>query len=476
MGHFNLHMISGADGGVLAIKEDYYTASTRTDAMIKSRNCVYKMNKGSSSGGVFYMVATNILHSEHDVYLANTAPIGSVLQAIQGYTDVKMIGNMIADNIADDGTLYATDLSNLVIHNTTFRNNIAIVNVAVLLIENSIGNFSCTICMFMHNNARFDGLISINLARIINLDFISVRNNNAISGSMIQIKESIQIFIQKSYFSNNYCSDVACALSIINNEVTEIDTCFISSNLISDNNPSDKSTVDMKGRYVKMIHVVFMGIGGNILTAVSDQSIILQNISYSCPKKHHFETLFQTPFSEKGVILEGINKSSFAIKCVGCAHNQYRAVVSSYTIRNEVGIDSKSIKETDMCYKCPSGAICKDKTVVADVNYWGYVDGNEFSFVYCSVGHCCQSSPCDSYDSCSEGRIGKLCTSCRDGYQLVVSNDACILSEYCVDSWIYAVIIVSGIVYVLTFFIKVEFLNVLQIVYLKIVSYCQEKA
>ena len=132
-------------------------------------------------------------------------------------------------------------------------------------------------------------------------------------------------------------------------------------------------------------------------------------------------------------------------------------------------------RQSDVCFKCPPGGVCKEKTIVADVNYWGFVDGHIVSFVFCSIGHCCPSAPCASYDACNEGREGKLCTSCKNGYQLSVASDECVLSVDCVEGWIYAVIIVTGLIYVGILLIKVESLSVLEMIYMKVIKSCNGK-
>ncbi len=132
------------------------------------------------------------------------------------------------------------------------------------------------------------------------------------------------------------------------------------------------------------------------------------------------------------------------------------------------GTPNSHDKENDICYECPPGGVCRDKAAVADVNYWGFVDQGKLNFVLCSIGHCCQAAPCSSYDTCNEGHVGRLCTSCRDGYRLSLVNDDCVVEGKCLDGGILVVIIVTGIVYIAILLVKVELLNILQLVYLKI--------
>ena len=83
---------------------------------------------------------------------------------------------------------------------------------------------------------------------------------------------------------------------------------------------------------------------------------------------------------------------------------------------------------THSCKKCPSGGIC-DIELKAKDNYWGYSHGDsEVSFIVCPERYCCSSDtqPCESYNTCAEGRSGVLCGSCAKGFKQSFVTDGCI--------------------------------------------------
>lgn len=465
--------ISALYGGV------FYSEKAR----ITSRGCSYKMNKAASAGGVFCAKKSHTLYSENNTYKENQAPSGSLYMEIQGnigaasendYPKITLVSDHILNNIAGDGTLYTSYLSSMEIYTTRFKHNTALDNLAGIFIENFVQNFSCIKCIFMRNKAEFDGVISIKYGAFVTLEYLSVVNNAVASGEIVQIKESLHSMITSSHFMNNFCSGAPCALSVTNSKYIEVESCLFTNLPMNDTSVSVQTAVNVEGNHVTIKKIILFGMEGNVLKGTAVSSMTLQNITNSCPARHYFLASLIPYVTRSNGSFGQENGHSLIMNCILCAENHYRLGISSYSFQRDRESNSllHTFRQTDACYRCPTGGICERNYIVADANYWGFIDGDEVSFEFCSLGHCCQTRPCSSYDTCNEGRDGKLCTSCKDGFQLGVVEDECILSGKCVEGWIYLVIIISGLVYVGTLFVKVEILNVLLIIYEKCIASC----
>ncbi len=410
-------------------------------------------------------------------------PEGSVLSVLLTGTKVIMKNDRVFANIGKEGTIYSRTLHTLAIYNSKFINNIATRNVPGILVQEEIVNFTCIGTVFLGNEAEFEGILTIKYAHNIFIDSNSIKNNIATFGKMIDVKESRKFAVVRSDFANNYCSGVPCAVSVMKSEEIVIESCSFASKLLNESDSqSVHSAVEVDSKYVTIKKSTFFEIEGNVLKGLADDGIFLENISSSCPENHYFERVFTgidsdivTNRDRKMSALELQDESSVVLNCAPCAKNHYRIGISTYSLERDVQENNVMSTQSDVCFKCPPGGICKDKSIVADVNYWGFIDGNKLSFVFCTAGHCCQNAPCPSYDTCNEGREGRLCTSCIDGRLLGIVSDDCVLVENCVEGWLYAVVIVTGIVYIGILLIKVESLNVLQMVYRKVTERCNRK-
>ncbi len=309
----------------------------------------------------------------------------------------------------------------------------------------------------------------LNSAQNVILDSILVKNNNATFGTMINVKTSTTISLTRSTFENNYCSNDACALSVKQSEKIEIDSCIFFSRLLNSKSASMQSAVEISGKYVNFNRSVFYGISANVMEGISIRNITFQNVSYVCPKNHYFQTsLSNIEFKDFQTLISGSrNRSSIIFKCLSCPLYHYR-VFSSYTLGKSIESNHLVNIQNDVCLRCPPGGVCKGKTVVAHVNHWGYLNQNELTFVQCLIGHCCQTAPCFSYDTCNEGREGRLCTACKNNYRLSMAHYNCIAEEKCVNEWPYTTVILTGLFYIAMILIKIDFLNLLHFLYINV--------
>ncbi len=433
---------------------------------MSSINCVFKWNSAASLAGVFSLEGAHQFYSKNNIYDGNIAGTGSVIAGETGHISMVIKDDQIFNNSAHAATIYVKTLSDMHIQNTTFINNSASSNGAGIFIEISVKNFVCSKCVFMRNRADFEGILSINSADQIILSATIAEGNEALFGKMIEIKRSVETTVVSSDFKDNYCSGALCFLSIDKGDHLDIENCsFVSTEYNVKNLGGSSIAVHIKGKNVEVKRSLLIGTPGNLLKGVSEQNLYLKNVSCLCPRNHFFEreiTNMSPDSSDSHALkttgLGTINESSLIVKCILCAANHYKMGTSFYSLTESTNPSGEG--RNDECYKCPPGGICKEHTVVADTNYWGFMDGNQLYFVFCPDGFCCQSSPCASYDTCNEGREGKLCTSCKDKYQLsIVSND-CLPKDRCIDGWVFGVILATGIAYIGFLLVKVEILNV----------------
>ncbi len=461
------------------------------NTVILIQECSFELNQAERSGGAFYFEGPHSINCENNSYDRNSAKTGSVFALVgdSTLTVAQNIKSMIendrfSNNVGSEGTLYATDLSFLHVYNTMFNNNTADNNVAGILITHSVHSFSCIKCFFKSNKALFSCVLSINYATNLMLDALSLINNDATFQRMIEIKGSLMSNVTKSDFINNYCSGVPCAISITNSEKIYVESCTFLSMVMNNSSPSTQGAVFIQGQYVTLDKLTFDGFDEYVMKSLASKGKLIKHISNLCPINYYFQTIFsnimqgnsRNQTSQTSLVDDFENGNLYILKCLPCPINYQRVAKSSYSLVENIQIGHISRTETDVgCYKCPHGGVCKGKTFIADVNYWGFIHGNKLYFVFCFEEHCCQSSPCNSYDTCNAGHQGRLCTSCKNGYQLGFVNDGCILTEKCKNKWVYAMIIIAAFAYVGFLVITVEFMHVLKILFVNAKSRCNRQ-
>ncbi len=426
------------------------------------------MNSARSSGGTFRLSGHNNLASENNMYVRNSAPTGCVLFGGSIFTNVTMTGNMIKGNTANAGTIEAGDVKTLYISDTEFMNNTS--EGPTIYITNSIKDFTCINCQFKHNVMQVEGILSISQADHVILNQLHVINNNVTIGSMVMIKKSKNTTVLSSFFQENLCSKLPCALSVEKSDNVKIKNFLLVSDMsvtyIIFQSKDNQGVIDLDASSIALENVHFKGVPGYVYKGVTLENLFLRNVSYECPESHihRTEVTNTNPFSVQHSPHHIENEITLALQCMQCSENSYRFALPSVTLM-EIS-DLYDQNADGFCYKCPSGGLCDGRSVVAHPNYWGFVYKERLKMVFCSDGSCCQPGFCTTYNGCNEGRKGDLCTSCKTDFQLSIVNNNCIPKEQCAEGWLYGIMTISGLVYVGFLVAKVEVMNVLHQIYI----------
>ena len=393
-----------------------------------------------------------------------------------------MKNDKIYDNIANTATIHLSKPIFISMEGALFQNNSALNDISGIYIEESVINFTCYKCVFRENKAKSGGILTILKAENFALMYSEIDSNTAQIGHMVDIRETINCTISSALFRNNLCESEPCHLSITGSMWSVIkDSTFI-----HDANNSTIITDESNAVYIETQNLLMqnindrMGAGGYALQVLNNEGSYFQNITSICPFHHtsltsnsnmsyfendsfdannSFQFEYNSLFSASILNKFYFTKEAFKLKCIPCERNEYRMGLSEYSLQ---GYRKPNLADnTDICYKCPPGGHCKDHNVVAEPNYWGFIHNSRMYFVMCPEGYCCQSSPCESYDACGQGRTGHLCSSCQDGYRLSMLSEECLLIGQCEVAWVSFAIISSGCVYIAFLLVKVEIANVL---------------
>jgi len=81
----------------------------------------------------------------------------------------------------------------------------------------------------------------------------------------------------------------------------------------------------------------------------------------------------------------------YTLECGTCVSGTYSVVVASSANKA-------------FCRPCPFAGNCTGGTVLATINMWGELKGDEVEFHVCPVGFCCDSALGCEYDHCEGGR------------------------------------------------------------------------
>ncbi len=423
------------------------------------------MNSSPTSGGTFTLSGPYSFVSEKNTYVRNSAPRGSVLSAGSISTNVVMTGDEIRNNIGV--TISVGDLKNIHIRDTEFMNNTS--EGATIDISNSVKHFTCINCQFRQNVIEMEGILSISNADQVILNQLQVENNTVTIGSMIMIKKSRNTSLLSSYFQDNLCLKLPCALSVQKSSNVKINHLFLINDIETTNMASQSEdypgALDIDGGSIAFDNVHFEGVPGHLYKGVSVDSLFFKNVSYECPESyiHRTKVTNTNPLSLKVSPYHLENETSIVLECMRCPEHYYRLALPSLTLMEISDLYNENVDGT--CYKCPSGGICNGHRVVAYPNYWGFVDRGRLKFVFCSDGFCCQLRACTTYNGCNEGHEGDLCTSCKNDFQLSIVSNNCIQKEQCAEGWLYGIMTISGLVYVGFLVAKVEVMNILHQIY-----------
>ena len=258
----------------------YIEGSNNNVNFLSSTECIFKGNSARGGGAVFDMYKLSIFSSTNNAYVRNSDPT-STLSAEDA--NVEMADDIFESNIG--GFIIFTDMKNVNISNTKFTNNTS--PGSIVSISNSMKSFSCLMCVFEQNVAEIQGL-SIDYADQVIFDTLKVQSNNVTTGSMIMIKKSINTTILSSFFQDNYCSDLPCALTVRKSEIVKIMYFALDSDkpvmdmIYQLINKQEALGIDAKKIALENMH--FQGVSGYVYKGVTVENLFFRNVSYECPE------------------------------------------------------------------------------------------------------------------------------------------------------------------------------------------------
>ena len=100
------------------------------------------------------------------------------------------------------------------------------------------------------------------------------------------------------------------------------------------------------------------------------------------------------------------------------------------------------LNRTVKCQRCPFGANCVERNIVAKPNFWGHLNGSSdppsLTFTACPEHYCRSPAPgANGYNCCSGNRRGILCGECIPGYSVTLFTPECRKDEECDNYWFW---------------------------------------
>ena len=426
-------------------------------------DCIFNGNKaqvefgGAINGNSMEMFQ---IHNENNTFVGNTGPSGSAiqLQTSKGKTySVTIRYDTYTGNNGSSGVVSILGKVVITMTGTEFSGNIATGSNAGIYLNDVVGRFLCQECQFYANKAKSSGVVAILQSGGFDLLSSHFENNQVESGYMVEIQSIGHGVVNSSLFVNNTSSGLSAQLSVDTKDSLHISNCtFLNHPLPTEDGSvgvSDAVVIKCNRLVMQNMIAVMEGPGHVIKTVVSDRASVM-DINYTCPVNHIPETQYgymnvtnRLPLST-GDRISGLAYSvgSVNLTCSACGKGKYNLEPSEYSLILP-GKDGVKEVNTGLCHICPAGGVCDNNKITSLPNYWGFRHDNRMKFKMCQDKFCCQSEPCESFDMCGKYRSGKMCSSCRKGYQLDMFSDDCVLTEQCETNAISQAIVLSGLVY-----------------------------
>ncbi len=157
--------------------------------------------------------------------------------------------------------------------------------------------------------------------------------------------------------------------------------------------------------------------------------------------------------------------------CNPCSDNNYfpsnieMTLLYSASENTSVPNTPNRDQTSDICTKCPYGAICTGNNVMPRPNYWGYWYQGKLKFIQCPAGYCCSGSDntyCNVYDYCASNRTNTLCGACQEGFSVSILTGRCTPDNQCKgDQWFWLFALLSTMTYALWYTSKDDLIAVL---------------
>ena len=243
------------------------------------------------------------------------------------------------------------------------------------------------------------------------------------------------------------------------------------------------------GNYVKNGSLIFTSYGTHIINVtfydVSEKSksvwpaagLILdssgsehsvQGAKYTCPnKKILFEMTSVAHQSNNNTAGDNSKLLGFLIVvCLPCTYPPYAVRNATFQISSSNNMTSDtcirenyenikcnkyghSVNTTSPCKLCPFGADCSKGKIRSHPNFWGYTYNGSDMFQTCPLRYCCNDIdiPCESYDTFTLHRQGRLRGECEPGYTESLMSRTCVPDEKCHDWWVWPIAIILAFSY-----------------------------
>lgn len=153
----------------------------------------------------------------------------------------------------------------------------------------------------------------------------------------------------------------------------------------------------------------------------------------------------------------------YTLSCKFCSRGTYRLQTSSEKIQIPPFNESNSSNKPIRCHVCPVGGNCESHIKSKD-RFWGYLIQGHPKFIPCPEQYCCskKDGKCTSTHSCATHRTGKLCGTCKAGYQTNYFDNRCLSTVECTKhAEFWTVFIIFGITYaiILAYLTEISFFS-----------------
>ncbi|CAH1266772.1 Hypp3569 [Branchiostoma lanceolatum] len=176
--------------------------------------------------------------------------------------------------------------------------------------------------------------------------------------------------------------------------------------------------------------------GNLIFVAVEMGRLIWKDSLLVCPQGYGTDSL--TPRGSTN-----LPEGTLFVSCTPCPSGRYSVDSGLRYAGGNVNTSDVTLS----CQECPYGAQCDGQTVSALPNFWGTVlrdsTPSRIEMVLCPPGYCCEATPCERFNVCSNNRTGTMCGECSDGFARQLYSARCVPVQDCrhKDFWISVVLV-----------------------------------
>lgn len=267
--------------------------------------------------------------------------------------------------------------------------------------------------------------------------------------------------ISDCVFKNN-SADYSGGAIYTNTHIVNITSTVIESPKLSATQNIDSELIRCKYRcnLKNVTFVIGTAVDGRIAALFGESMLALrldQQSTFICPKG---SILFQKNLPVLGDKEESLSTEQdffmFAVICLKCPLDHYNLDASF--LRNMTG-------NNQICHKCSLGGLCESGIIRPKSNFWGYRKNgtSTVNFIQLAEGYGCDKKQCRQFDSCANGRRGKLCGTCKRGLTESMLSPTCISNSLCDFTTFWALAGLLFLMYLVFFIYKKEIVSILKI-------------